>query len=142
MTIFQPLTSSSASQTNHTPAVLSPIPMHSSNLTSSLDESAFKSPPEIGPTPDMIYDDLPTNLDYLDESFGAAAGLRELTDDDLDEFDIRDIAAPSEQVKQASTGVISSVGGETIRILQPEGINIVEGYYDDLPREAVEDRPM
>jgi autophagy-related protein 2 len=89
----------------------------------------------------MIYDDLPTNLDYLDESFGAAAGLRELTDDDLDEFDIRDIATPSVPVASAGTGIISSVGGETIRVLRPEGLNIVEGYYDDLPRETVEERP-
>ncbi|TEB36380.1 hypothetical protein FA13DRAFT_1683755 [Coprinellus micaceus] len=123
------------------PALLSPAPRDSSNLTGSIDELAFKRAPEIGPTPDMIYDDLPTNLDYLDESFGAAAGLRELTDDDLDEFDIRDIATPSVPVASAGTGIISSVGGETIRVLRPEGLNIVEGYYDDLPRETVEERP-
>lgn len=89
--------------------------------------------PEVGPAPDMIYDDLPTNMDYLDESFGAAAGLRELRDDDLDEFenDVEDepisaLATPGE------TGIVSRVGGETIKILQPEGIQVKEGYFDNL----------
>ncbi len=52
----------------------------------SVEDLAFKKMPEVGPAPDMIFDDLPTNLDYLDESFGAAAGLRELVDEDLDQF--------------------------------------------------------
>lgn len=102
---------------------------------------AFRKAPDIGPMPDMIYDDLPTNLDYLDESFGAAAGLRELTDDDLDEFDIRDIAPSSMPPSSSSAGVISSIGGETIKIISSEGINIIEDYYDDLPRETVDERP-
>ena len=89
----------------------------------------------------MIYDDLPTNLDYLDESFGAAAGLRELTDDDFDEFDSEEIDARNVTVSNASTGVISSVGGETIKLLEEDGIQIVEEYYDTLPREVIQDRP-
>ena len=42
----------------------------------SLDEDAFRRPPEVGPAPDMIYDDVPTKLEYLDVSFSASAGLR------------------------------------------------------------------
>lgn len=79
----------------------------------------------------MIYDDLPTNLDYLDESFGAAAGLRELTDEDLDEFDEPDMVSLA---ANRSTG-------ETIKIFDQDGINIIEDYYDSVPREAIEDRP-
>jgi autophagy-related protein 2 len=116
-------------------------PTHAHALTGSLDEAAFSKPPEIGPAPDMIYDDLPTNLDYLDESFGAAAGLRELTDDDFDEFDTTEIDARNVSVSESSTGIISSVGGETIKLLEEDGINIIEDYYDTLPREVVEDRP-
>ena len=56
-------------------------------LPASVEDLAFKVIPEIGPSGDLIQDDLPTNLDYLDESFGSAAGLRELRDEDLDEFD-------------------------------------------------------
>jgi autophagy-related protein 2 len=91
--------------------------------------------PEVGPPPDLISDDLPTNLDYLDASFGTAAGLRELRDDDLDEFDLDD-KADLERIPYSiggpQTGIISSVGGETIKILRPDGIRIVENYFDSL----------
>ncbi|EAU88507.1 hypothetical protein CC1G_04213 [Coprinopsis cinerea okayama7 len=123
------------------PAVLSRAKEEGTTLTGSIDEAAFRRVPEVGPAPDMIYDDLPTNLDYLDESFGAAAGLRELTDDDFDEFDAHDIDAQNVQISDHFTGVISSVGGETIKLLHEDGINIIENYYDTLPRETIEDRP-
>lgn len=91
--------------------------------------------PEVGPPPDLISDDLPTNLDYLDASFGTAAGLRELRDEDLDEFDLDDTAdinRVSYSLRGPQTGIVSSVGGETIKILRPEGIRIVENYFDHL----------
>jgi autophagy-related protein 2 len=100
----------------------------------SVDEYAFKRIPEVGPAPDMINDDLPTNLDYLDESFGTAAGLRELRDDDLDDFNTEDDVPPlTPELGAHQTGVISRVGGETIKILRPEGIHIIEHYFDTLP---------
>lgn len=94
--------------------------------------------PEVGPAPDMINDDLPTNLDYLDESFGSAAGLRELRDDDLDEFDVEEMQAgdPVDFNASGGTGVISRVGGETIKILRPEGIQILDNHFDTLPPDA------
>ena len=83
----------------------------------------------------MISDDLPTNLDYLDESFGTAAGLREMRDDDLNDFDDEDVnilpVMPTQGVQQ--TGIISKVGGETIKMLRPEGIQIIENYFDNIP---------
>lgn len=86
----------------------------------------------------MIYDDLPTNLDYLDDSFGTAAGLRELRDDDLNEFDVEETEAgrltPTSGGPQ--NGIISNVGGETVKILRPEGIHIVEHYFDTLPPDS------
>jgi autophagy-related protein 2 len=83
----------------------------------------------------MINDDLPTNLDYLDESFGTAAGLRELRDDDLDDFDIEETQGP--KVPAAlQTGIVSNVGGETIKILRPEGIHIVQNYFNTLPPDT------
>ena len=81
----------------------------------------------------MICDDLPTNLDYLDESFGTAAGLRELRDDDLDDFDEEDVEiSPTQGVTQ--TGIISKIGGETIKMLCQE-IRTIENYFDNLPPE-------
>lgn len=112
-----------------------------SDLSAAVDENAFRRMPDLGPAPDMIHDDLPTNLDYLDASFGAAAGLRELRDDDLYDFEPHEpepgrntptapIAAPSVD------GVISNVGGETIRMLVTEGIRIVEGHFENIPQDT------
>ncbi|KAG6917968.1 hypothetical protein DXG01_017152 [Tephrocybe rancida] len=106
---------------------------------SSIDDLAFKKIPEVGPAPDMISDDLPTNLDYLDESFGAAAGLRELRDDDLDEFTLDESQPESTETPTDGTGVVSRVGGETIKILRPEGINVTENYFESLPPQAIPD---
>ena len=101
-------------------------------LLSSLDEDAFKTLPEVGAAPDMIIDDLPNNPDYLDESFGAAAGFREIEDDEFDEEDI-----PFSDTN--ADGVVSNVGGETIRMLSDSGIKIVEHHFDNLPPDALDD---
>lgn len=98
-------------------------------VTDSVDEAAFRTVPEVGAAPDMIADDLPVNMDYLDESFGAAAGLRELTEDDMDEFD----ATYTPDIDYDDPSIISRVGGETIRILEPEGLDIVENHFNTLP---------
>ncbi|KAI0065395.1 hypothetical protein BV25DRAFT_1821795 [Artomyces pyxidatus] len=100
-----------------------------SQMMSSIDHHAFHRVPEVGAAPDMIYDDLPSNLDYLDESFGAAAGLREYDDEDL-EFD--DQYVP-DNVETDDPSVVSRVGGETIRVLQPQGIQLVANYFNTLP---------
>lgn len=99
-----------------------------------MDDLAFKRVPEVGPAPDMIYDDLPTNPDYLDESFGAAAGLRELRDEDLDDFDVDDNVDTGPRA--AGGGIVSKVGGETVKMLRPEGLRIVEHYFDTLPPDT------
>ena len=82
----------------------------------------------------MIYDDLPTNPDYLDESFGAAAGLREITDEDMDEFEIYDGGASN-----SDTPGVSSHGGETIHILRPEGLRIIPNYFDTITPELTDE---
>ncbi|KAF8892528.1 hypothetical protein BD779DRAFT_1610102 [Infundibulicybe gibba] len=112
------------------------------DLMASVEDLAFKRMPEVGPAPDMIFDDLPTNLDYLDESFGTAAGLRELRDDDLDEFDTEDTEDLPPQLGNTSTAnIVSKVGGETIRLLRPEGIHIVENYFENLAPDAKDGAP-
>ena len=81
-------------------------------------------------TPDMIRDDLPTNMDYLDESFGSAAGLRELEDDE-DEFSIDD----AHQRLSSQEGVVSTLGGETVRMLQTEELLFVEHHFNTITPE-------
>ncbi|KIY43370.1 hypothetical protein FISHEDRAFT_53048 [Fistulina hepatica ATCC 64428] len=94
------------------------------------DEFVSKRVPEVGPTPDMIDDDLPMNPDYLDASFGAAAGLREIVDEDLNDFNENDFVPSSSNPPE---GLISRIGGETIRLLRPEGLHFVEHHFDTLP---------
>ncbi len=84
----------------------------------------------------MINDDLPSNSDYLDVSFGTAAGLRELDDDDLDTDDssqseLTGFANPSSH--PTDKNVISSVGGETIKLLDSSGLQTVENFFNTLP---------
>src|SRR5258708_8181242 len=80
----------------------------------------------------MVEDDLPTNPDYIDASYGSAAGMRDLTDEDLDEFDYGDFGGRRTPT-QGDRGVVSVAGGETIKMLTRDGLNIIEGYYDNLP---------
>lgn len=84
----------------------------------------------------MVNDDLPSNLEYLDESFSASAGLRELNDGDLEDFD-EDEAMQVNISDQ--TGVTSIYGGETIRLLDPQGLRVVENYFETLPPEALDE---
>ena len=84
----------------------------------------------------MIYDDLPTNPDYLDESFGAAAGLRELDDDEFDESDVSSPSTVGDNVDDGEN--TSTYGGETIRMLRPEGLQIIEHYFDTMSPDSVD----
>jgi autophagy-related protein 2 len=84
----------------------------------------------------MINDDLPSNPDYLDVSFGAAAGLRELDDDDLDMDDSSQsqlMGGAKLPSYPADAGVVSSVGGETIKVLDPNGLHAVENFFNTSP---------
>jgi autophagy-related protein 2 len=106
----------------------------------SIEDIAFRRLPEIGPAADMIYDDLPTNRDYLDESFGAAAGLRAFSDDELDDLDDNsdgETEAKNVLFMEVEPGGIFNFNGETIKV-HPEGINIIEEHYDNIPAEQVE----
>ena len=90
----------------------------------------------------MINDDLPTNPEYLDESFGAAGGLRELLPEDLDDFPEGEDYTPSSlPAASAEEGLISKIGGETIRMLRPGKIHIEENHFNTLPAEAIDSDP-
>ena len=101
-------------------------------LSDSVDEQAFRRHPVIGPLPDLINDDLPSNPEYLDASFGAAAGLRPF-DDEEDEF-----YPEEEQIPRESSGIIlSRHGGETIRMLGAN-LEIVEYFYDNMTADNID----
>ena len=89
----------------------------------------------MGPGRDMIYHDLPTNLDYLDVSFGAAAGLRELRDEDLDDFDDEELLVHGGGVGDPNT--ISKVSGETIKIFEARELGVVNDHFLIIPPEKL-----
>jgi autophagy-related protein 2 len=95
--------------------------------------------PELGPAPDMIYDDLPMNLEYLDTSFGATKEFR-----GMEENNINDILEFGHDVSgstvgpQSMEGVISNFRGETIRMLDSRGIQPIEGYFESIQEETTD----
>ncbi|KAL0946599.1 hypothetical protein HGRIS_012798 [Hohenbuehelia grisea] len=129
--VFQPPPESRPHKPPRRPTLISE--QSSNQLLSSLDEHAFRKVVGLGSGADMIGDDLPTNLDYLDDSFSAAAGLRELRDDDLEDFDTEEHTTDEPANLVPTTGVVSRVGGETIKMLLPEPIHITENHFDNLP---------
>lgn len=104
----------------------------------------------MGFTPDMIDDDLPTNPNYLVESFGAPAGLLEFSEDEMvgestDEGEMSESMLDSHVVFQDPPDMSASTpqaaasdedpqkhGGETIKMLVPEGIHVIEDYFETL----------
>ncbi|EKM55349.1 uncharacterized protein PHACADRAFT_208868 [Phanerochaete carnosa HHB-10118-sp] len=114
--------------------IASPISSGKS-LMASIDEHAFRRRiPEVGPAPDMVDDDLPSNLEYLDDSFSAAAGLKVLDDDESDEFYPQDPSSVGDQ-----RGVVGAYGGETIRLLDSQGLRPVEHYFDAFPPDSADE---
>lgn len=115
-----------------------------------VEEHTFRRDPEVGFTPDMIDDDLPTNPDYLDEAFGADAGAMEFSDDEFlgestDEGEMSESMLDSHADIQSeirkSTRLVESVSqatdfgdnthGETIKMLVPD-IQIIEDYFETI----------
>lgn len=81
----------------------------------------------------MIYDDLPTNPDYLDSAYGASGGVDVLPEEDFAELSDGERSPGAETPTPGtpeSIGVLSNIGGETIRILDSTGLNIIEDYLD------------
>lgn len=108
-----------------------------SNMASSLDEHAFARPPEFTADADMIRDNLPLNTEYLEDSFGAAAGFRDLTEDDLEDFsDPEDTEAAYAQSSNAPRGAAH----EAIRILDSLWVRPVEYYFDNMTPEDLAPR--
>ncbi|KIK57741.1 hypothetical protein GYMLUDRAFT_75350 [Collybiopsis luxurians FD-317 M1] len=130
---FKPPSEHQTPKPRRKPLVISEEKQNADGIMSSVDDLAFKKVPEIGPAPDMIFDDLPRNPDYLDESFGTAGGLRELREEDLDDFDDDEEIFPTSSNDSDLAGIVSRVGGETVRMLRPEGLQIVDNYFDKLP---------
>nr|XP_019013281.1 uncharacterized protein I206_01346 [Kwoniella pini CBS 10737]OCF52062.1 hypothetical protein I206_01346 [Kwoniella pini CBS 10737] len=101
------------------------------NVFDSIDEQAFNLIPDIvsGSEADMIDDDLPTNLDYLDRA--SRLSSRQLTSDRI----------TGETLRAWQTDEDEELGSETIKILYDEKFDMDENYWDNLPvlREGHDD---
>ncbi|KAH7103957.1 hypothetical protein BKA62DRAFT_695150 [Auriculariales sp. MPI-PUGE-AT-0066] len=109
------------------------------DLLASVDNDAFRKLPAVGSAPDLITDDLPTNLNYIDLSYGSAAGLVALSEDGEDDEDGSYVV--KQPAPSTASGLVSSYGGETIRMLVPGGINIIDDFFDNIPPELEDGMP-
>ncbi|CED82200.1 Cytoplasm to vacuole targeting protein [Phaffia rhodozyma] len=107
-------------ETNPSPATSS-ISSSRPDLLSSIDDEAFRQPPSLVVDADFIKDDLPQNADYLHTYRPPTEPLEPLSS-----FETIGPGLPFK------SGVISNIDGETIRILDPRGIQIVEDYWSTL----------
>ncbi|WRT66888.1 uncharacterized protein IL334_003851 [Kwoniella shivajii] len=92
------------------------------NVFDSIDDQAFNLVPDIVSGADMIEDDLPTNLDYLDRASRLASNqptMDKLTGETLRSW-------------QTDEGE-GELGGETIKILLEEQFDMNENYWNELP---------
>ncbi|WVQ98559.1 hypothetical protein IAU59_005685 [Kwoniella sp. CBS 9459] len=113
--------SSSSSQTPINP-IKSPISLDRSvNVFDSIDEHAFNLVPDIVSGADMIEDDLPTHLDYLDRATR------------LSENKPSHDRSTGESLRTWQTEDEIEVGAETINILYKEPFELEEDYWDTLP---------
>jgi autophagy-related protein 2 len=100
-----------------------------------VEEMTFrKIVPEVGPAPDLIEDDLPSNTDYIDDSYGTAGGFRALEDDAFEDDEEFAITGLTEQDVPDNVTILA--GGETIRMLTSEKLHVEEHHFDTLPPEA------
>ncbi len=85
---------------------------------------------------DLINDEVPSNLDYLDEAFGTSGGVTALSDEEdfgalSDEGPYG--SSPSTPVDEPpETPPTANLRQETIDLLHPEGVNIIEDFYENI----------
>jgi autophagy-related protein 2 len=79
----------------------------------------------------MMDDDLPSNVEYIDDSYGTAGGFRALDDLEDEEFAVTGPVTLGE-----SDNLTVLAGGETIRLLTSEPLHFEEHHFDTLPPET------
>ena len=110
-----------------------PIQRSSADLLASVDGAAFAQARAVPEAPEDLDDDVPTNLDYLAEALqqGSTSPCA---------------AGPDRKSPGDRAGVvISDVEGETIRMLDPKGIHILDDYLADPrvdPAQEAEQNPV
>jgi len=96
------------------------------DTSGSVDEDAFNRLPDVISGIDLIDDDLPTNLDYLDRS--SRHSSKDIKTDQATGESLR-----SWQADDADSRFASEVIGETVKILFEEPFVMEEDYWENLP---------
>jgi len=109
------------------------------DIMASVDDNAFRRLPAVGSAPDLVDDDLPTNMDYVGLSYGAAGGLMALSEDG--ESDEEGSYVVRQPPPSSTPGVVSEYGGETIRMLVPDGLHVIDDYFENLPPDVDDATP-
>jgi len=95
------------------------------NVFASIDENAFNSLPEVISGADLIEDDLPTNLDYLDHT----TRHNDLSADKSTGETLRSWQTTD---GETNTRLHAEMNGETIKVLYHESFEVEEEYWDNL----------
>ncbi|GAA5882896.1 hypothetical protein JCM1840_000742, partial [Sporobolomyces johnsonii] len=90
----------------------------SPDLLASVDPAAFDRAPSVHDLPEILTDDVPTNLDYLAEALAQPGSKRPACRR----------ADSSASYSEGQGQVISDVDGETIKMLHPKGLQIVDEW--------------
>ncbi|BGP20876.1 autophagy-related protein 2 [Rhodosporidiobolus nylandii] len=107
-----------------------PRQKRSSDLLASVDPDAFERAPALQDLPEILDDDVPTNLDYLSEALNQTSHSP---------TQHRRSSSLTDSTRSEGQGhIISDVEGETIRLLKPQGLNIIDDYLAQ-PRARKED---
>ncbi|BGP20882.1 autophagy-related protein 2 [Rhodosporidiobolus nylandii] len=97
-----------------------PRQKRSSDLLASVDPAAFERAPALQDLPEILDDDVPTNLDYLSEALNQTS---------LPAKQHRRTSSLVDSTRSEGQGhVVSDVDGETIRMLKPQGLDIIDDY--------------
>ena len=91
----------------------------------SIDNDAFNHVPDMITGMDLIEDDLPTNLDYLDRAARKDVKVDRKTGETLRSWE----SAGDDD----DPDIASEAKGETIKLLYTEPFDMDEGYWDELP---------
>ncbi|GAA5872746.1 hypothetical protein JCM3774_005049 [Rhodotorula dairenensis] len=99
---------------------ISPLRRTSGDLLASVDEAAFERARHLEDSPIPLDDDVPVNEDYLADALRQAGPSR-----------ARPPARLRQRASREDVSIISDVDGETIKMLAPDGLQIVDGWLEE-----------
>lgn len=95
-----------------------------------MDDEAFRQLPDLTSGLDLVEDDLPRNLDYLD----ATSGRQTRSTDKAPRESMRSWETEHDEGDMAANSAFAAeVKGETIKVLVDGPVQLIDNYWDSLP---------